>query len=302
ARGEFEEQLNYWVAHLRGAPGLLELPTDRPRPATQSFRGGSVPISLGADLSGRVKEFARRHEVTLVMALHAAWSMTLSRLSGQSDIVVGMPVANRHRAELEGLIGFFVNTLAVRVRLEDDPKVSELLGRVKEALLEAYANQDVPFEHVVEALQPGRTLSHSPVFQVVFAFQNMPRERLDLAGTTLREQEVATQTAKFDLGLSLEESAEGISGSIDYAADLFDAQTVARWRECFEVMLRAMVSEPQLRVSQLSFLSEAERHRVVEEFNATQRAYPQGKLIHELFEEQVARTPNAVAVVYEDQS
>jgi amino acid adenylation domain-containing protein/FkbH-like protein/thioester reductase-like protein len=298
---KLQEQLRYWKEHLQGAPELLELPTDRPRPAVQSYRGASVDVSLGSDLAADLKTLSRRLNLTLAMILYTAWSIVLSRLSGQEDIVVGMPVANRRRTELEGLIGFFVNTLAVRVRLEDDPQVTDLLLRVKETMLEAYAHQDVPFERVVEALQPARSLGHSPVFQVMFVLQNAPRSALQLPGLMLLEQQVPLDTAQFDLLLSLQESADGIFGIANYASDLFEGAKIERWVGYFKTVLSEMVRESELTVSRLSLMIEDERRQVIDLFNATQVAYPGEKLVHELFEEQVDRAPEAVAVVCGDQ-
>lgn len=298
---EPEEHLTYWMEHLRGAPELLELPTDRPRPAVPSYVGATTRISLEPDLVAELKTLSRRFNLTLAMTLHTAWSIVLARLSGQEDIVVGMPVANRRRTQLEGLIGFFVNTLAVRVRLEDDTKVAELLQRVKEIMLGAYAHQDAPFEQVVEALQPARSLSHNPIFQVMFALQNTPRAPLQLPGLTLTQLEVPIRTAKFDLAVSLYETAEGIVGTLNYACDLFDPATTQRWVGCFESVLKGMVREPNSQVSRLPLMNEEENRRVIQLFNKTQAAYPQQKLVHELFEEQVERTPAEVAVVCGEQ-
>ena len=299
---ELEAQLAYWKETLHGAPELLELPTDRLRPATQSYRGNNVGISLGPNLTSNLKTLSQRLNLTMATILYTAWSILLSRLSGQSDIVVGMPVANRRRTELEGLIGFFVNTLALRIVLDDDPHLGELLQHVKEVMLEAQAYQDVPFEKVVDALQPARSLSYSPVFQVMFVLQNAPRGAMELPGITLAEMEVAQRTAQFDLLLSLQDSTEGIYGSLNYATDLFDGTTIERWAKCFESILSGMAHGLQLRVSQLPLMSEEDHRRILETFNATQVPYPRGRLIHELFEEQVRRTPGAVAVLCEDHS
>jgi len=298
---ELQRQLAHWTSHLRGAPEMLELPTDRPRPPVQSYRGASVPVTLGVDLTAEMKALSRRLKLTLAMTLYGAWSILLARLSGQEDIVVGMPVANRRRTELEGLIGFFVNTVAVRARLDDDPSVEDFLQQVKGSMLAAYANQDVPFEQVVEALQPARSLSHSPIYQVLFVLQNAPRDAMHLPGLSLVEEEVPLHTAQFDLTLSLQESAQGVSGSLNYASDLFDGATIERWVDCLTIVLNEMVRQPHSRVSALPMMSVSDLERVIRTFNATQVAYPQEKLIHELFEEQVERTPEAVAVTHGSQ-
>ena len=295
------EQLEYWRKHLQGAPELLELPTDRARPSVQSYRGASVDFCLGADLSADLKAWSQRCNATLYMSLHAAFSILLSRLSGQEDLVIGVPVANRSRTEVEGLIGFFVNTLALRVRVEQT-SVRELLQQVKEAVLDGYAHQEVPFEQVVEALQPVRSLSHSPVFQVMLVLQNAPRGELQLPGVTLVPQDGTSDVAQFDLSLSLQESGEDIVGSFNYASDLFDRETIERWVGYFKTILTQMVREAQQKLGELSILPQGERQQLLQEFNATQVDYARATLIHELFEEQAGRTPGAVAVVYGEQS
>ena len=293
---QLQRQLVYWQEHLQGAPNLLQLPTDRPRPAAQTYRGANVEISLSPNLTARLKALSRQLNLTLAMTLHGAWSILLSKLTGQEDIVVGIPVANRRRTEVEGLIGFFVNTLAVRVRLDCDPRVSELLQRTKQALLGAYSNQDAPFERVVEATHPTRSLGHSPVFQVMFALQNAPRGVFELCGLRLTEEEVPLQAAKFDLVLILHESDDGISGRLNYALDLFDRTTIDRWSRCFEALLNSIVNGPQLRLSELSWFDNDQRRQVIELFNSTQVFYPQDELVQQLFEHQVDRSPHAVAV------
>ncbi|MFC4311926.1 amino acid adenylation domain-containing protein, partial [Steroidobacter flavus] len=296
------EQLEYWREHLRGAPEMLELPTDRPRPATQSYRGATAKVQLGEELTARVKALSRQYNLTLAMTLYTAWTVVLARLSGQEDVVVGLPVANRGRVEVEGLIGFFVNTLAVRVSLPDDPTVSALLHRVKETMLGAYAHQDVPFERVVEALQPSRRLSHSPIFQAMFVLQSAARSVMELPGLTMVEQEVPLHTAQFDLLLSLQDGPEGIKGTLNYATDLFDESTIRRWVGYFKSVLESMTRLPELPISRLPLMGENERHQVLRQFNATQADYPKASLVHELFEDQVHRTPDAVAVVFEERS
>jgi amino acid adenylation domain-containing protein/thioester reductase-like protein len=299
---EFDAQLKYWTRHLRGAPELLELPTDRPRPPTMSYRGGSVGITLGPVLTSKLKGLAKRLNMTLAMVLYTAWSILLSRLSGQADIVVGMPVANRRRPELEALIGFFVNTLAVRVRLDEDPDLQKLLQQVRNSFLEAQTHQDAPFDKVVDALQPVRSLSYSPVFQVMFVLQNATRGPVELSGLTSVRWDIPAYTAQFDLLLSLQESPEGISGSLNYSSDLFDRSTIERWVTCLESVLSGMDHGLNLKVSQLRLMGEEDRLQVVERFNATRADYPPEKLVHELFEEQVRRTPAAIALSFEERS
>jgi amino acid adenylation domain-containing protein/FkbH-like protein len=296
-----EERLRFWQRELQGIPELLELPTDRPRPAAQSYRGGSVCLVLEPQLTAELKAFSRARNLTLAMTLQAAWAIVLSRLSGQDSVVVGMPVANRRRTEVEGVIGFFVNTLALHMRLQADPTVHELLQRVKQTMVQAYAHQDVPFEQVVEALQPVRSLSHGAIFQVMFVLQNTPRSAPAFAGLSVTELEVPLQTAQFDLSLSLQESGGRLVGAINYASDLFDRETVEQWSVYFKSAISAMLRQPDLEVSRLQLMGAEERRRIVELFNVTDADYPREQLIHELFERRVEEASEAVAVVYNEE-
>ncbi len=296
------ERLGYWVRHLRGAPALLELPTDRPRPQMQSHRGATLPVTVDLELTRALKSLSRRHELTLAMTLQVAWAILLARLSGQNDVVIGMPVTNRPRSELEGLVGFFVNTVAVRMCMDDDPGVAQLLRRSKGTLLDAYSHQDVPLDHVVEALQPVRSLSHSPLFQVMFDWPAPFSESPGWAGLVVTPGYEALDTAQFDLSLSLQESPEGIVGGLNYATDLFDEATIGRWIRSFMSLLEAVVGDQEQPVSRLPLLLSEERRQLLEHFNATSSAYRRDKVIHELIEEQAERTPHAAAVTYEGQS
>ena len=290
----------YWKEALSGAPALLELPWDRPRPAEQDHAGAVVPIRLDARLTEALKALSHRHGTTLYMTLLAGWAALLSRLSGQKDVVIGSPVANRGRAEIDGLIGFFVNTLALRVDLSGPPSVSELLARVKAQTVAAQEHQDLPFEQVVELLQPSRSLSHAPLFQAVLVWQNLPAGRLDLGELRLEAVEVPRVSAQFDLTLSLAETGGTISGGLEYATALFDRGTIERWVGYLVRLLDGMVTDEHAAVDRLPLQDDAERHRVVVEWNATAAAYPQDVCVHELFEAQAERTPDAVAVVHED--
>ena len=295
------EQVAFWRAHLAGAPGLLELPNDRPRPAVQSYAGGRVGLTLSGQLTAGLRRLSQRHGVTLFMSLLTGWAALLSRVSGQSDVVIGTPVANRQRGELESLLGFFANTLALRVRLENDPSVTELLAQIKASTLEAYAHQDLPFAQLVEALQPPRSLSYNPIFQAVLAFDNAPGERvLSLPGLKVSEFKPPHSSAKFDLTLLLRDVGERIEGALEYATDLFERASIERMSAHLLSLLEAMVADDQQRISTLKLLSQAERQQLLVGFNQTYRPYPSEQYIHELFEEQVARTPEAVAVVFED--
>ena len=294
-----QRQLDYWRDHLSGAPALLELPIDRPRPAVQDYAGASFGFQLDAELTAGLKAISQRHGTTLFMTLLAAWAALLSRMSGQSDVVIGTPVANRHRAEIEPLIGFFVNTQALRVDLSVSPSVAELLAQVRATALAAQEHQDIPFEHVVEALSPARSMAHSPVFQVMFAWQNMPAGALDLPGLQLEPVGASSTTVKFDLELILHEAGERITGSLGYACALFDRSTIERHLGHWQTLLRAMVADDGAPVARLPLLMPTELQHILHAFNDTAVAFPQERCIHQLFEEQAACTPEAMALVFD---
>jgi amino acid adenylation domain-containing protein/natural product biosynthesis luciferase-like monooxygenase protein len=294
-------QVGYWKDRLRGAPAALDLPSDRARPAVQSFRGAAHGFALSKELSAALAEVARSEGATPFMVLLAAFQILLSRWSGQSNIVVGTPTAGRTHRETEGLIGFFVNMLALRTDLSGEPSFRELLGRVKEVALGAYAHQDLPFEKLVEELQPVRDLSRQPIFQVLLALQNVPQETLELPGLKLSRVPGEDVTAKFDLSLYLQETDQGLRGHFEYATDLFESSTIERLAGHFETLLEGIVSDADSAISALPLLGEAERHRLLREWNATAADYPADQCLHELFAEQARRTPEAVAVVFEDQ-
>ena len=298
---EVDRQLSYWKRQLEGAPGVLDLPTDRPRPAVQSHRGGRQSIALSRHPSEKLKGLSRKVGVTLYMTLLAGFQTLLYRYTGQDNIVVGSPIANRTRTEIEGLIGFFVNTLVLRSNFANSPTFKELLAQVRETALGAYAHQDLPFEKLVEELQPERNLSYSPLFQVMFVLQNTPSTQLKFEGLTVNPVRLGGETAKFDLLLSLHEEAEGLRASLQYNTDLFDEATITRMLGHFRTLLEGIVADPNQRVSELPLLSEPEKHQVLVEWNDTAADYPKDKCIHQLFEEQVEKTPDAVALVFEDQ-
>ncbi|MBN5132529.1 non-ribosomal peptide synthetase, partial [Stenotrophomonas maltophilia] len=251
-----QAQLDYWRKNLSGAPALLELPTDRPRPPVQRYAGDCVEQRLPSMLVAGLRDLSARHGTTLFMTVLATWSVLLSRLSGQTDVVVGSPIANRQRTELEPLVGFFVNTLALRVDLGDDPDVRTLLARIKATTLGAYAHQDLPFEQVVEMLQPERSLGHSPVFQVSLSLNNTPGNGpMRLPGLALSSVETGKPAAKFDLALSIGESADALSCALVYATDLFDRQTIERMLSYWEVLIGGMVADDTQRVSRLTLLA-----------------------------------------------
>jgi amino acid adenylation domain-containing protein len=297
-----ERQLNYWQKQLAGAPGVLELPTDKPRPPVQTFRGGVECFLLDRDLTQRLKQLSQESNATLFMTLLAAFLVLVSRYSGQSDIVVGSPIANRNTPQIEQLMGFFANTLALRGDLSGNPSFAEFLAQVRQTTLSAYAHQDLPFEMLVEKLQPERDLSRNPLVQVMFSLQNAPQSNENLSGLNIQNIALPIDIkARFDLEVNFWETPRGLEGSWCYNTDLFEATTIARIAQHFQTLLQALVANPQARVFELPLLSPAERHQLLVEWNDTQTDYPQHKCIHQLFEEQVERTPDAVAVVYEDE-
>ncbi|MFL6332079.1 MAG: amino acid adenylation domain-containing protein [Pyrinomonadaceae bacterium] len=299
-RGEvLERQLSYWRRQLAGAPPALELPTDFPRPPVQTYRGAHQKFHLPSHLAERLRELSRREGATLFMTLLGAFQVLLARYSGQHDIVVGSDIANRNFKETEPLIGFFINQLVLRTDMSDDPTFVELLGRVRATALDAYVHQDVPFEKVVEAVQPERHLNRSPLFQAKLILQNTPRRRTRSSGLTLSDFEFDVPTATFDLLLSLTEADEGLTGLVEYSTDLFEPATVERLTGNFRTLLEGVAADPGRRVSDLPLLSGAERERILSEWNATGAEYPWGECIHHLFEERAVRTPDAVAVVFE---
>uniref|UniRef100_UPI00385789DB amino acid adenylation domain-containing protein n=1 Tax=Rhizobium ruizarguesonis TaxID=2081791 RepID=UPI00385789DB len=297
-----QRQAQYWRDTLSGAPARLALPTDRPRPAQQSFAGASVPVVIDQALTRGLKRLSRQHGTTLFMTVLAAWAAVLSRLSGQDDIVIGVPTANRRRREIEDLIGFFVNTLAVRIDLSGEPSVSDLLERGRRAALTAQDHQDLPFEQVVEIVQPPRALDHTPLFQVGLAWQNNTVGSLDLPGLRVEAAGEGLDQVKFDLELNLGEQGEVIAGTLGYATALFDRATMERQCGYLLALLRAMVVDADRPVRELDILPAEERSYLLEELNRTEADYPSDLCVHVLFEAQVRRAPDAVALVFEEQS
>jgi amino acid adenylation domain-containing protein len=292
-----EEQLEYWKRQLAEAP-VLELPTDRPRPAVPSYNGAYESFELDQDLTSALNDLSRRLDATLFMTLFAAWQALMHRYSGQSDVVVGTPIANRHQAETEDLIGFFVNMLALRTDLSGNSTFAELVERVRGTALGAYAHQALPFEKLIEELQPERDASHSPLVQVVFALQNAPQGDLTALDLKLNYVEVETSTAKYDLVVNVYEIEDKLSIVFTYSTDLFDAASMQRLGRHYEGLLAAVVEKVDRRVSEIDFLSAAERRELLVERNATAARYPVEKSVSELFEEQARRSPEAVALVY----
>ena len=292
-RGQvLEEQLSYWKQRLAGAPPVLELPSDRPRPNIQAFRGSRMSVKLSKALSEQIKALSRREGTTLFMTLLAAYQVLLHRYTGQEDIVVGALVpTHRNRTETEGLIGFFVNTLVMRTSLSDDPTFTELLGRVRKICLDAYAHQDLPFEKLVEELRPERDLSRNPLFQTWFDVMDDWTVTKELPGLTFRPMEVDQHVAKADVGVSMRDSDDGINGTCEYNTDLFDSSTIERLLAHFQTILEGVVDDPGLRVSEIPLMRERELKQLLVEWNDTNREYPSDQGIHELFEAQVKEHP-----------
>jgi amino acid adenylation domain-containing protein/non-ribosomal peptide synthase protein (TIGR01720 family) len=297
-----ENQLNYWKKQLTAAPLLLELPTDKPRPANPNFRGHSISFQINSELTEKLKLLSQKSGATLFMTLLAALNTLLFRYSGQDDILIGTPTANRNRQEIEPLIGFFVNTLVLRNSLEGNPAFSGLLQQARNVVLEAYANQDVPFEQVVDALEIERSLSYNPLFQVMFALQNAPLNALELPHLKAQYLAVKHQRIKFDLSLILEEieTEQGsyLEGFWEYDSDLFTVERITRMVGHFQTLLKGIVANPQQTVRELPLLTESEKQQLLVEWNQTQQDYPQNLCIHQLFEAWVEQTPDAIALIF----
>lgn len=325
-----QAQLSYWKQQLEDAPTVLQLPTDRPRPAIQTSRGSYQSIQLSKTLTEQLKAIARQEGVTQYMLLLAAFQTFLYRYTGQDDILVGSPVANRNHNEIKKLIGFFVNTLVLRTNLSGNPSFQQLLNRVRKVALEAYTHQDLPFDQLVKALQPERNVSYTPVFQVMFDFRNAP-PLPEMPNLTVSQLKVENETAQFDLSLSVEITEPGMMMSLEYNTDLFNRTTIAQMLEHFQNLLFGIVANPQARLSDLPLLTEAQRHQLVVEFNNQSKIIPGVRrgdfetfttlglrensqtqwlqnpksqieqCIHQLFEAQVERTPDAIAVIFPNQ-
>ena len=290
--------LCYWQEQLAGAPGLLNLPLDFSRPAQQNSAGAVWRFSLPPSLTNALKTLARQNEATLFMTLLAAFQVLLSRYANQTDIVVGTPIAGRQHPELEGLIGMFVNTLVMRADLSGNPSFRSLLQQVRNRALGAYAHQELPFERLVETLQPMRSLSHHPIFQVMFVHQNTPKSPFELLDLQVERLPVAGETAKFDLSLSVTETSTRFDGQLEYDTALFLPSTIERMAGHYTRLLESIITNPDCPIEQLPLLTNAERHQLLVEWNNTATEYPREQCIHQLFEEQVERTPEAVALIF----
>ncbi|HEX5707970.1 MAG TPA: condensation domain-containing protein, partial [Pyrinomonadaceae bacterium] len=293
-----DEQLAYWKQQLADLPAVLDLPTDRPQPAEPTFTGALKSFNISGRTYAALQELNREEGTTLFMVLLAAYQTLLSRYTGQDDIAVGSPIANRNRSELEGLIGFFVNTLVMRTKLSGNPTFRELLRRVREVALGAYAHQDLPFEQLVEALQPDRDTGRSALFQTMLVVQNAPFGSQGLSSLTFSSVQVDRTAAMFDLTLYFSETEDGISATLEYNTDLFDETTIERLVKHFEQLLESAAADPETRIDELTLLTAAERQEVLTTWNDTSRDYPRDKCLHELFEEQARRTPEATALVF----
>ncbi|HEU4562946.1 MAG TPA: amino acid adenylation domain-containing protein, partial [Longimicrobium sp.] len=291
-----DRQLAYWRERLAGAPELLDLPADHPRPAVQTYRGASVPAELSPELLERLQALGRSEGATLYMVLLGAFQVLLGTYAGSEDVVVGSPIAGRTRGEVEELIGFFVNTLVLRTDLSGDPSFREVLRRVREVTLGAYAHQELPFEKLVVELQPERSLSHSPLFQVLFTLQDAGGAGVLLPGLKVSGAGAEPRGAKFDLSLSLAATSSGLRGGVTYSTDLFEPGTIERMVGHLERVLEQAAADADVRLSELDLLSAEERGLVVDTWNRTAGDYRADRCIHELFEAQVARTPEAVAL------
>ncbi|MGP1375923.1 MAG: non-ribosomal peptide synthetase [Almyronema sp.] len=294
------QQLAYWQQQLKGRLPVLQLPSDRPRPPKQSFRGAAQSFLLPLALTQQLKQLSQQENVTLFMLLLAAFKTLLWRYTGQDDVLVGSPIANRPRPELENLIGFFVNTLVLRTHLADNPSFRSLLQRVREVTLAAYAHQDLPFEQLVEKLTVERSLSYHPLFQVMFVWQTLPAP-LQLPDLTLSPLPHQTHTTKFDLTLALTETTAGLKGNVEYSTDLFEADTIARLISHWQILLLGIVQQPDCALSELPLLSQREQHQLLVEWNNSAADYPVGQCWHERVEAQVARSPDAVALVWQNE-
>ncbi len=303
AAGEQQRQLDYWCARLGTEHPVLELPLDHPRPAVQSHRGARRQIHLDTALVADLKALAQRQDVTLFMVLLASFQTLLHRYSGQTDIRVGVPIANRNRLETERLIGFFVNTQVLKAELHGQMGFDQLLAQVKQRALEAQAHQDLPFEQLVQVLQPERSLSHNPLFQVMFNHQDTLRANpLHLPGLDLQPLDWAGHTTQFDLNLETEESAEGLWASLTYATDLFDAATLERLAEHWQNLLRAVVHDATQALDELAMLSAPHVQQMVAEWNHTTFDYPRERCVHQLLEAQALAQPHAIAVQFDDEA
>lgn len=301
AEKRISKQLDFWAEKLAGAEPLLEFPTDRQRPLVQTHKGANYRTTFSVELLEELRVFSRHEGVSLFMTLLAAFYTLVYRHTNQDDLILGVPIANRNFGNVDRIIGFFANTLALRADMSGSPSFRNFLDQIKGLALESYDNQDVPFEKLVEHLNPKRSLSHNPIFQVMFGLHNTPPLKQELSGLILTPVDMNTGTSRFDLEVLVRETSDGLAVLAEYSTDLFDEATIERLMDRFEVLLRGFLKDPEQSISVLPVLTAAERHLIVDEFNDTTRDYPTEKCVHQLFEAQAKKTPNAVAVIYEDQ-
>jgi len=302
-RGErYDKQIAYWKQYLEAAPTALELPTDRPRASVMSYRGANHEFELSPETSAALIRLSRQADTTLFVLMMAAFNVLLSRCSGQDDVCVGYPIANRNRRDIENLIGFFVNTQVLRTDLSGNPTFTELLDRVRKNTLDAQNNQDLPFERLIEALKLERELNRTPLFQTMLVYQNAPMDALSISELHFKLADANMNAAKFDLTLNVSKSEDALRCGFNYSTDLFDAATMVRMAEHLQQLLGGIVNCPDVPVSELPLLTLAERWQMLLDWNATEVDYPKDRYIHQLFEAQAEKTPDAVAVVFEGQT
>lgn len=294
-----DKESTYWRERLQGVP-LLEFPTDRPRPPIQSYKGAWSPVKIEAEVAKDLKVLGQRHGCTMFMSLLAVLNILLHRYTQQTDLCVGTPIANRLHSDIEPLIGFFVNTLALRIKIDSSSSFEDLLKQIKFVTLSAYEHQMMPFERVVTAVKPERSQAHSPLFQVMMVLHNVKGSELDIQGLSVEYEHVECSTSQFDFSLSLQELPDGsLSGGFEYATDLFNESTVARLGQHFVELVKVLSVKPECEIGQVEFLSDQEKYQLVIDWNDTAVVYPKDKCIHELFEAQVEANPNAVAAIFE---
>ncbi len=297
---KLESHLSYWRSHLENSPTLLNLPTDRERPMETSYQGNSQTFVINSFLTQELKRLSNKSKVTLFVTLLSAFAILLNRYSFEEDLIIGTPIANRTRPEIESLIGFFVNTLALRIKINNQPIFSELLHQVRQIAFEAYRHQDLPFEKLIEELQPERSLNYHPLFQVMFVLQNQAVSEWNLPNLTRSQVKFPSQTSQFDLTLSLKEKKGQLEGVWVYNTDLFDADRIERMTGHFKTLLEGIVNNPEAKITHLPILTSEEKQKMLIDWNNTKADYPKDKCIHQLFEEQVIKTPHNIALVCED--
>ncbi|MGD9488076.1 MAG: amino acid adenylation domain-containing protein [Calditrichaceae bacterium] len=300
SKDRIQREINFWKKQLLGASTILELPTDRPRKAVQSFNGNVIHFSLPVGLTDKIRLFSKKTETTPFMVLLSVFQVILHRYSGQNTVLVGTPVANRNHREIENLIGFFVNTLIVRGDFDDNPTFGEYLNRIKQTTLNVLAHQDIPFEKIVDGLEIERRLSHSPIFQVMFAYQQQSIQSLNLEGLNIESVEINTRTSKFDLTLNITDNKEQYDCSWEYCADLFHEATIMRMHTHFENVLTAVIDQPESRISTYPLLSTTDFNKIIHGWNNISGDYPRDVTIHQYFEQQAEKTPDTIALVFED--